>query len=239
MNTRKIILVSSLSCLVTVAAMFIILISVYRVGAQSHERQPVGSLPLAAATQTATPEALTQPIQDPNLGNNGFSVKDRSIPEGHEGITNADSSTVFQNIAGVHFKPVYSETMYTYGSAGCTYITSGSSALDFPLILPPGSTIHSIRLYFNDTSISDSTLVLQSYDGGSSGGPLATIFSSGTAGLGYSTVSGLNIVPDYSSNNYNLVWVSGDLSVAMQLCGVQVGYTPPSIFGVGLPDVQK
>ena len=136
--------------------------------------------------------------------------------------------TQYRHVAGSAFVPLYSDSGTTYGSKGCTYMTSATHLfMNYSLDLPAGSTITYLRLYFNDTAATDGTLHLARYDDGASYEYLATVETSGSAGLGSSTVSGLNIQLDYVNYNYVLYWMPGVSGNTMQLCGFRVNYFKP------------
>jgi hypothetical protein len=139
-----------------------------------------------------------------------------------------EAATQYQHVAGSAFVPLYADSGVTYGSKGCTYMTSATHLfMNYSLDLPDDSTVTYLRLYFNDTAATDGTLHLAEYDDGASYTYLATVETSGSAGLGSSTVSGLNIPLDYVNYNYVLYWMPGVSGSTMQLCGYRVGFTPP------------
>jgi hypothetical protein len=59
------------------------------------------------------------------------------------------------------------------------------------------------------------------------------VTTSGSSGLGYSTVSGLSIPLDYVNYNYVMYWMPGVSGSTMQLCGFRVGYLTPAVFADG------
>lgn len=74
---------------------------------------------------------------------------------------------------------------------------------------------------------------------GSSWTELAMIDSSGSSGLNYSSVTGLNNSVDYVNYSYVLQYNAHVVSDTMRLCGGRITYTTPGLFGVALPAVQK
>jgi hypothetical protein len=191
------------------------------VNAQSSELTPVeGSDPPAPGSPVSGSTKLKAPVELEALG----------------------AGTVYLHIAGSTFTPLYGATNPQYVYGGCTYSASASSAdayYNFPLMLPPGSTITYLRFYYNDTSASDSSLRIRQMDDGAGFSDIAIVSSSGSAGLGNSTVTGLNHVVDYVNYSYVLQFSANVAGSSMQLCGARIGYIPPGIFGVALPVIRK
>ena len=138
------------------------------------------------------------------------------------------AGTQYRHVAGSAFVPLYADSGVTYGSKGCTYMTADIHLfLNYSLDLPHGSTVTTLRVYFNDTSPADGTLYLAQYDDGASYVYLASVATSGSSGFGSATTSGLTIQLDNVNYNYVLYWVPGISGVAVQLCGFRVDYTEP------------
>jgi hypothetical protein len=149
---------------------------------------------------------------------------------------------VYMHVAGSTFVPLYKGTDPTYAAGGCTYSASanvGDAYFNFPLMLPPGSRINSLRFYYNDTAATDGTLRIRRMDDGNPYSEVTTVSSTGSGGIGYSSVTGLNYEVDYSNYSYVLQYFATVTGSTMQLCGARVGYTPPGIFGVALPSVKR
>lgn len=152
------------------------------------------------------------------------------------------ADTVYIHISGSAFTPLYGATNPRYVSGGCTFSNAAlvtEAHYNFPLTLPPGSTITSLRFYYNDTSTNNSTLRIRQMNDGNDFIDLAVVSSTGDTGLSFSTESGLSLVLDYVNYSYVLQYSATAVGSTMQLCGARVGYTPPSIFGVALPVVKK
>ena len=135
------------------------------------------------------------------------------------------AATQFRHVAGSAFVPLYADSGVTYGSKGCTYMANATHLfMNYSLDLPNNAIVTYVRLYFNDTAATDGTLHLAQYDDGASYSYLATVTTSGSSGLGYATVTGLNIPLDYVNYNYVMYWMPGVSGNTMQLCGFRVGY---------------
>ena len=212
MKTRQVIGLSVLSSLMTLLVVFVVLNGSGVAVAQKPDPTPI-------PIQQVTP-------QDPNaLMVNSEGPAMNQAPE----LPNAVAATMdYRHVAGSAFVPLYGDAGVTYGTKGCTYMSNAAHAfMNYSLDLPHNSTVKYIRLYFNDTAATDGTLHLAEYDDGASYTYLATVETSGSAGLGSSTVSGLNIPLDYGNYNYVLYWMPGVSGSTMQLCGYRVGFTPP------------
>jgi hypothetical protein len=136
-----------------------------------------------------TPPAVAQ-VSEEDDANLLPAEESLPFPEDYEVLP----ATRHQHVAGSAFVPLYGDAGVTYGSKGCTYMTNASHAfMNYSLDLPSGSTVTYLRLYFNDTAATDGTLHLAQYDDGAAYEYLATVQTSGSAGLGSSTVSGLSI----------------------------------------------
>ncbi len=225
MSIRKTIFISAVSSLLTMAVIFAILAGTSGTLAQRVQENDPNGLLLAAPTA----------VPDPNLDADRSASQNMDVPEANA----AAPQTVYQHVAGSAFIPLYSSTEYTYGTKGCTYFTSGSTFSNYPLIVPPGSKITYLRLYFNDTSAVDGTMYLAQYDDGAAHTYLATVTTTGTSGLGTNTITGLEIVPDYVNYNYVMYWAPGTTGSTLQLCGYRIGYIVPSIFGSALPFISR
>jgi hypothetical protein len=135
------------------------------------------------------------------------------------------ATTQYLHVAGSAFVPLYADSGVTYGTKGCTYMTSATHLfMNYSLDLPNNAIVTYVRLYFNDTAATDGTLHLAEYDDGAAYTYLATVTTSGSSGLGYSVVSGLSIPLDYVNYNYVMYWMPGVSGNTMQLCGFRVGY---------------
>jgi len=144
------------------------------------------------------------------------------------------AGTQYLHVAGSAFVPLYDDSGVTYGSKGCTYMTSATHLfMNYSLDLPSNAIVTYVRLYFNDTAATDGTLHLAEYDDGATYTYLATVTTSGSSGLGSATVSGLNIPLDYVNYNYVMYWMPGVSGNTMQLCGFRVGYLTPMVFADG------
>ncbi|GAB4338258.1 MAG: hypothetical protein Kow0089_10030 [Desulfobulbaceae bacterium] len=142
-------------------------------------------------------------------------------------------TTVSLRIAGSALKPRESNVEWTGagGGGGCIYASSGTTNAVFntPLILPQGSTVEYVRMYYNDSNATvDSRAWFTVYN---LYGDLVNewlVTSSGSSGYGYSTTDEINHTVDYDSYSYVLNWRPNSLGSDNQLCGFRIYYTPPA-----------
>jgi hypothetical protein len=185
--------------------------------------------------------------QSPGPGQTPITGVDGDIQTGSSGQSENEpnqpqAGTVYLHLSGSSFIQMYSDVEYSYYSGGCVYHSAGLAShtfMNLGLIIPFGSRINSLRFYYYDTSTSDSTLRLRQMNDGDAWVDVATVNSTGTPGLSYSTVSGLDYLIDYINYSYVLQYQGNVIGNTMRFCGVRIGYTPPSIFGVALPHIIK
>jgi hypothetical protein len=159
-----------------------------------------------------------------------------ALPEGGGGKT--------WNILGSDLTDLYSAE--DHGSAfGCIYYNSvyPYTRANATIHLPDGATIHSIRFYWKDGFVQDSELRLLRYyhDPYANYEILTTLWSSGTVEdplESYTEDTSLDILVDNSAYIY-AVYVDIHFNEDdMRICGIEIGYTPPSVFGYALPLVK-
>ena len=221
MRTRQALGISMISSLLTVVAVIALLMTNQ-----------------AAAAQRPVPTSA--PVSDPQLPDSPVSksvgTRAPNVPEAPQ------AGTAYLHIAGSAFVPMYWDTKPVYDYGGCTYgdATASPSRIiyNLPIILPYGSTITQIRFYYKDSSDSNSTLRLREMDDGQSLVDIASVNSTGSSDYGNATVE-LTHTVDYVNYSYVLQWYANVAGSTMELCGVRIRYTPPSIFGVALPAILR
>jgi hypothetical protein len=160
------------------------------------------------------------------------------VPEDEEAIL----GTEYLHVAGYAFKPFPSTTTYAVSDNGCAYTTSGSY-LFYEINLPVGSTITGLTLYYRDThSAEDGSLRLHRYNDGLD----EYLYTSsiietedGCAALACSKSVDLNIFVQPSNYSFALLWFQDVGGSTMQLCGFNLSYTTPGLFGTALPVIKK
>ncbi|MCA9873034.1 MAG: hypothetical protein KC441_05250 [Anaerolineales bacterium] len=152
-----------------------------------------------------------------------------------------DSSMSHWSILGSHLLPRGSGMSYSYGGNGCLYVTNngGIVRMQAPVILPDGSIIKSMDVDYYDTSASDLTVWLTSYEPGISNLDLFAVSSTGDAGFG--TASSTEITHTVNNNTLaytlNYSW-NGVENNTLQICGIRINYIDP-FFASFLPATVK
>jgi hypothetical protein len=230
MQTRNLFFVAIISSLTTI----LLLVAIFAVVSPTLANQ-ASQMGVLDPTATPNPQPDGSQLIDP-----GDSSQANAIPS-PEDVSQAAAGTQYLHISGSGFTPMYSDTDATYYSGGCTYSAGSSSThafFNYPIALPYNSVINSVRFYYYDASATDMTLRIRQMNDGDDWSDVATITSTGDAGLSYRSVSGLTYLVDYTNYSY-VVQVQDAYGSTMRLCGVRIGYTPPGIFGVALPSLSK
>lgn len=131
---------------------------------------------------------------------------------------------------------------YTVGFGGaCSYVTSGDafSVWNTPVSLPEGSVVHSLRIYYYDTSTANSSSWFTIYDSNGSIVQEWSASTTGNSGSGFSDSAVISHTIDYDQYSYLLNWRPNGTGSSLQLCGFRLFYEPPP-FGVAfMPLVRK
>jgi hypothetical protein len=159
----------------------------------------------------------------------------------------ADQATVtavypthWYTVAGTAFNPSNSSTSYVYDSLGCVHATSGGQWRAM-VNLPDGAVLkYAWFIYKNDATSTSTTAWVTRYYWSGQTTDLTTINSiaySGTAGIFATQSAEFTATVDNYNYAYVFVWNG---STNQELCQMQLGYYPPSAFGlVALPMVNK
>ena len=119
---------------------------------------------------------------------------------------------------------------YAYGSNGCTYVTNsgGQVRMQFPVLLPDGSIIQSMDVFYYDTSASNLTVWLSTYNPGTSSSDILSAASTGNSGNGMVSTAEISHIVDNDLRAYSLnySWASVTDST-LQICGIRINYTDP------------
>jgi len=132
-------------------------------------------------------------------------------------------------ILGSHLRPRNSSVEYVYDSQGCMHVTNaGGTRLQFPVLLPDGSTIKSMDIIYNDTSSSNLTVVLSAYDPGVDDTDVILLKSIDNTGLGTNSSPEISYSVDNSQEAYSLNYDwTGVTDGTLQICGIRVNYIDP------------
>lgn len=142
-------------------------------------------------------------------------------------------------ILGSHLRPRNSSVEYAYDGSGCMYITNagGGTRLQFPVLLPDGSTIKSMDIIYNDTNASNLTMVLSAYDPGVDDTDIIVLKSTGDTGIGTNSSSEISYSVDNSQEAYSLNYSWTDVTDdTLQICGIRINYNDP-FYAALLPTV--
>lgn len=154
----------------------------------------------------------------------------------------APDALISWRVTGSALKPRENDVSYTVnGSGSCVHISAGdaSTVWNITPMLPQGAVVDTLRMYYYDTSGSDSSAWFTIYD---LYGTLVDEFSvstSGTSGNSFNDSAQINHTIDYSVYSYLLNWRPSVTGPTMQLCGFRIFYTPPFFTAGFLPAVTK
>ncbi len=137
---------------------------------------------------------------------------------------------ISHRIAGSVLRPRTSSANFApSGSGGCIYaVDDGFSIFNTPIWLPQGTRVDTLRMYYNDTSASNSTAWFSVYD---LYGVLVdewSVQSTGNFGNGFNDSALINHVVDYALYSYAINWRPVVTGTSMQLCGFRIFHAPPS-----------
>jgi hypothetical protein len=153
-----------------------------------------------------------------------------------------EASLISWRIVGSALRPRENDVSYSISSqGGCIYVTSGDAdtVWNIPVNLPQGSTIDILRMYYNDTSDSNSGAWFTIYDLYGNIVTESSVSSSGNAGVGFNDSAQINHTIDYSVYSYLINWRPSVAGSTMQLCGFRIFYEPPP-FGINfLPVIEN
>ena len=133
-------------------------------------------------------------------------------------------------VAGSTLKPRADDVTYqTSGSGGCVYVTGGnqSQVWNIPVILPQGAVVGTLRMYYDDTSASDSTAWFTIYDLYGSIVQEFSVATNGNSGNGFSDSALIDHQIDYGVYSYVLNWRPAVIGSTMHLCGFRIFYETP------------
>lgn len=151
---------------------------------------------------------------------------------------NAPTQIRSLRVAGSAVKPRSDNVSYIpTGGGGCMYASAGDAYTVFnaPIYLPQGSLVEVMRVYYDDTSTSNSTAWFTVYDLYGNIVQEWAASSVGNAGNGFNDTATISHTIDYQSYSYVVNWRPYDLGSDMQLCGFRIFYEPPPFGASFLP----
>ena len=208
----------------------------------------VWSLAQPAAAQSTPPKSATPTPLPPsgdglpvNSSNRAAAQPDNG-PDARRATVNAPAvSFSYYRLVGTAFNPRTTTTTYAYNFNGCIYESGGTdNRFMAPLLIPDGSIIKYLRVYYDDTSAgTDLTFWLTRYQPGVSSEDLTSVESSGSAGYGAALSPEITHTVDLTNWAYTLIVAPNANAATNSICGIRVAYYAPSIFGTFLPVLQK
>jgi hypothetical protein len=131
-------------------------------------------------------------------------------------------------VAGSSLRPRDSSSAWRYQGVGCVYINNGNQLMTIDLNIPSGARIDYLRLYYRDTSASNSVAWITTYDGAGAVTDLTNVPSAGNSGYGTTLSPLVSHVVNNASRSYSLNWRADQTGSSMQLCGLRVAYRLPT-----------
>lgn len=155
--------------------------------------------------------------------------------------TAAPEELISWRVTGSALKPRENDVSYTVdGNGSCTYVTAGDAQTvwNIPVQLPQGTLVDTLRIYYFDTSDSNTTAWFTVYD---LYGDLVqewSVSSNTVSGNSFNDSAQINHVVDYSVYSYMVNWRPIVTGSTIQLCGFRIFHDPP-FYSVGfLPIVR-
>lgn len=133
-------------------------------------------------------------------------------------------------VTGSALKPRENDVSYAVsGTGACTYVTAGdaSTVWNTDPGLPDGTVVDTLRMYYNDTSGSNSSAWFTVYDLYGAIVQEWSVSTTGSSGNSFSDSAPINHTINYAVYNYLLNWRPGVTGSTMQLCGFRVFHETP------------
>lgn len=204
---------------VVVGILFVVALALDSPGAVAQDA-PALWLSSAEPPPGTSAEALSAPDQ-PGLPANRSDEAPQSPEE--------PSAVISYRIAGSALRPRDSIVNFDNNvTGGCIF--AEDNALDVfntPIWLPQGTEVSTIRMYYNDTSASNSTAWFTVYDLYGTIVDEWSVSSTGNAGNGFNDSASFLHTVDYATYSYLLNWRPVVAGTAMQLCGFRIFHEPP------------
>lgn len=157
------------------------------------------------------------------------------------GINVVYSPFHYLHVAGSTLRPRNSiSTWASSGDGGCIYATANPGIVyNLDLQLPMGARIDYLRIYYYDTSASDSNAWVTIYNDSGGLTDITSVSSSGTSGYGTNLSAYIGHVVNNSDYSYVLNWRPNVDGNTNRLCGLRVAYRIALDKTVFLPMVIK
>ncbi len=160
---------------------------------------------------------------------------------GPDTVPNAATTFSYYQLVGTAFNVRTTSTTFAYNFNGCIYQTGGTdNRFMVPLLIPNGSILKYLRLYYNDTSAAtDITAWITRYQPGSTSEDLTSVNSTGSAGFGSVLSPEMTHIVDTAGWAYTIIIGPGISSSANSFCGIRVAYYAPTFSALALPLINK
>jgi len=152
------------------------------------------------------------------------------------------ATLVSWRVSGSALRPRDNDVSHsTNNSGGCSYVIGGdaNTVWNVPVLLPNGATVDTLRMYYYDTSGSNSSAWFTAYDLYGTIAHEWNVNSSGSTGNGYRDSAAINHKIDYNTYSYLINWRPIVIGSAMQVCGFRVFYEAPPFGASYLPAIRK
>ncbi len=152
-----------------------------------------------------------------------------------------DVTFSYYRLVGTAFNPRTSTTTFNYSFNGCVYETGGlDNRFMAPLLVPDGSVLKYLRLYYDDTSAgSDLTAWLTRYQPGVTSQDLTSITSAGSSGYGNTLSPEITHTVDLVNWAYTIIIAPNANASSNAFCGIRVAYYAPLLGAMALPAIMK
>jgi hypothetical protein len=164
-----------------------------------------------------------------------------AVPGPAEDLPHGVDALVSLRIPGTALKPRNSNATYVpTAGGGCFYATASSYTIfNIGVFLPQGAWVDTVRLYYYDTSATDSTAWFSVYDLYGNIVQEWAVDSSGNSGDGFHDTALISHTIDYSLYSYAINWRPYVLGATMQNCGFRIFYQAPPYSGAYLPAIWR
>lgn len=194
-------------------------------GSSSSQPAPSSSAPSTTDGEPSTSSALDP--NAPEAAQPASTANDLDFVAARPAGVSASSLMWFKFVGGTAFharNDTYTQAESSDG--GCIYQTTGTTNSMFvaDLQLPDAAVVGILRLFYYDTSGSNSSAWITQYDGAGGYKDIAYIPSTDSTGYGSNANSGFS----YTVSNYDhpivLNWQSNQLGDTIRLCGMRIRY---------------
>lgn len=141
-------------------------------------------------------------------------------------VTGSVTPFRYLRLPGSAFHPVSNGVTFSYSGSGCINRAGATTALfTHKVVLPQGSTVKYMRVYYNDTSADDLSAFFTSYDMEGNFNEHTSVGSSGNAGFGSDLSPEITKVVDHFVEPFVVtVNMDGSVDSTLQFCGVRIAY---------------